>query len=79
MAKGEKTGGRQKGTPNKITADIKGAILGAFGKVGGEDYLARVAIEHPQVFCALLGKVLPIQVEGTAEDGAINVRWLPPA
>jgi len=31
MALGQKTGGRQKGTPNKVTADIK-AIAQSFGE-----------------------------------------------
>lgn len=71
-APGERRGGRQKGTPNRITADIKAAILGAFTKVGGEDYLALQAHENPQAFMTLLGKVLPTQVSN-AEDGAFRV------
>ena len=35
----QKTGGRQKGTPNKLTADVKAMILGALDKAGGEKYL----------------------------------------
>ena len=54
-----KTGGRQKGTPNKLTADIKGAIEGALSAVGGQRYLEGVARKHPQVFCALLAKLIP--------------------
>lgn len=71
-APGERRGGRQKGTPNRITADIKTAILGAFTKVGGEDYLALQARENPQAFMTLLGKVLPTQVSN-AEGGAFRV------
>lgn len=64
--------GRPPNTPNKITADIKAAILGAFTKVGGEDYLAHQARENPQAFMTLLGKVLPTQVSNS-EDGAFRV------
>ncbi len=32
---GERRGGRQKGTPNKVTRAVKDAILSAFEKVGG--------------------------------------------
>ena len=71
-APGERRGGRQKGTPNRITADIKSAILGAFAQVGGEDYLALQARENPQAFMTLLGKVLPTQVSN-GEDGAFRV------
>jgi len=63
-AKRAKTGGRKAGTPNKVTADIKAAIVGAFEKAGGEAYLEKVARDNPQVFCALLGKVLPTQITG---------------
>lgn len=66
--KRKKTGGRKAGTPNKTTAEVKEAILAAFDKVGGPAYLQRVAKKNPQVFCTLLGKVLPLQVTG--ENGA---------
>lgn len=64
VPKGVRIGGRAKGTPNKVTADLKGAILGALDKVGGQAYLERVAKEQPQVFCSLLGKVLPTTLAG---------------
>ncbi len=67
MALGRKTGGRQKGTPNHNTTELKGAILAAFGHLGGQAYLVRVGKENPQVFCTLLGKVLPMTVQGDAE------------
>src|SRR6056297_765581 len=57
--------GRKKGIPNKMTADIKAAIVEAFGRKGGADYLMQVADDKPEVFCQLLGKVLPMQVTGS--------------
>lgn len=45
--------------------------MGAFNKAGGETYLLKVAQEDPKTFCALLGKVLPMQVTG--EDGGALV------
>lgn len=69
-----KTGGRQKGVPNKRTALLKDAILEAAEKAGGEGgivgYLTLQATENPGPFMTLLGKVLPTQVEGTGENGA---------
>lgn len=56
--------GRKKGTPNKLTVQVKDAIQNAFSTVGGEKYLVKVAKEDPRTFCALLGKVLPTQLEG---------------
>ena len=71
MAKGYKTGGRKAGTPNKLTASVKAAIEEAFQLEGGTEYLRHVAREDPKTFCALLGKVLPVQVQAElkAETG----------
>jgi hypothetical protein len=72
MAKGTKTGGRKAGTPNKITAALKEAILLAADNAGGEGgmvgYLTRQASENPPAFLSLLGKVLPMTVQGDAEN-----------
>lgn len=64
--------GRAKGTPNRTTSVLKEAILLAAAQVGrdgrGKDgltgYLRRVAINDARAFAGLLGKVLPMQVEG---------------
>lgn len=63
-AKRKKTGGREKGTPNKVTSTVKMMVLAALDKVGGEAYLAKLAKSHPQAFATLLGKVMPTQVVG---------------
>jgi hypothetical protein len=68
MAKGTKTGGRQKGTPNRTTAAIKDAILAAFDQAGGISYLVRQSSENPVAFMGLLGKVLPMQVAGDPDN-----------
>jgi hypothetical protein len=73
MAVGRKTGGRQKGTPNKINADLKAMILGALDDAGGQDYLQRQADENPNAFLSLVGKVLPMTVSGPNEDGSHSV------
>lgn len=65
MARGAKTGGRQKGTPNKVTATIKDALQAAFDEVGGKDYLVKVALEDQKAFCALIGKVIPQELNAT--------------
>ena len=76
MAKGIKTGGRTKGTPNKLTADIREAVIEAFEKAGGVGYLTKVAMESPQVFCTLLGKVLPLQVATDPERPLeMTIKW----
>ncbi len=63
-----KTGGRQKGTPNKTTQLLKDAILEAATLAGGKQglvgYLKKQATATPGPFMALLGKVLPTQLTG---------------
>jgi hypothetical protein len=64
-----KTGGRKKGTPNKLTMQLKEMILEA-AELAGDDmggggtvkYLRMQATLQPAAFMALLGKVLPLQV-----------------
>lgn len=67
MAKGKKTGGRTKGTPNKLTANVKQMVLDALEESGGVAYLVNQATTNPTAFMTLVGKVLPTQVTG--EDG----------
>jgi hypothetical protein len=73
---GERRGGRKRGKPNRITADLKAAILGALDENGGQAYLSRVAAEDPKTFCALLARVLPMTVAGdTAKPIIHEVRY----
>jgi len=82
MARGRKTGGRVAGTPNKFSGAVRELILAALDGVGGQAYLERVAEQNPAAFLTLLGKVLPLQVQGPAADGAhqvtIVVEGVPP-
>jgi hypothetical protein len=69
--------GRRKGAQNKTTALLKDAIMKA-SELAGEDgkgkgktvgYLKKLAVEHPPAFAQLLGKVLPMQIAGTDQNG----------
>jgi hypothetical protein len=66
-----KTGGRQKGSPNKLTADLKEMILGALNAQGGQRYLEQQAKENPVAFLTLVGKVLPMTVQGNPEQPVV--------
>ena len=76
-AKRRPPGGSRKGKPNKTTAALKDAILKAAelsgrdtkGKEGLVGYLRRVADEDVKAFSGLLGKVLPMTVEGPGPNG----------
>jgi hypothetical protein len=56
-------GGSRKGKPNKVTKELKDMILGALDDAGGQVYLAQQALENPGAFMALVGKVLPKNIE----------------
>ena len=40
-------------------------VARALNQAGGVEYLARVAESHPGPFLALVGKVIPVQLEGS--------------
>ena len=75
MAIGKKTGGRQKGSVNKINAALKDMILHALDDAGGVDYLLKQAEENPTAFLTLVGKVLPMTVHGSGDDGEHIFKW----
>lgn len=83
FAKGNASGGRRLGKPNKITTMLKTAILESAAMVGfdGEGmhqlhgYLCRLAIHEPQVFGRLLEKTLPMQLAGKVEVTATHRKY----
>lgn len=62
-AKGQRFGGRKKGTPNKITATVREAVEQAFNELGGVAYLVKLGKNDPRAFITLLARVLPTKVE----------------
>jgi hypothetical protein len=71
MPHGAKFGGRTKGTPNKISAIVREAIVEAATEEGNGSlvtYLRRQARENPASFLRLLGKLLPSQITDLEED-----------
>ena len=69
---GNRGKGRPKGSPNKITADVKRAILEAAEAAGGNGgmvgYLTLQASDNPAAFMTLLGKVLPLTLSGDPDN-----------
>jgi hypothetical protein len=59
--------GRKRGIPNKATGLLKDAILQAAEEAGGKGglvgYLTLQARKHPAAFLALIGRVLPLQMQ----------------
>ena len=64
-APGERRGGRQKGTPNKATREMKEIVREAFDRAGGADYLVTIAKSDPKAFCTLLGKLIPADINAS--------------
>jgi hypothetical protein len=65
--------GRPKGSPNKTTAILRDAIIKGAENAGGGDlvaYLTKQAEDHPGPYLTLLGKVLPLNVQGELEHTA---------
>ncbi len=73
MADGYKTGGRKKGTPNKINANARTAVAIAAEKLGGVDRLVAWAKEAPEneraFWVQVYPKLVPLQNEITGADG----------
>jgi hypothetical protein len=56
--------GRKKGTPNKWSRDIREAVLNALERLGGDDYLVMLGRRERKAFSNLIGKAMPMRVEG---------------
>lgn len=67
--KGEKTGGRQAGTPNKLTATVKEVFTTVFTelKEDSEVNLKEWGKNNPTEFYKLCSKLIPAAVEMKAE------------
>lgn len=73
--KGEKrpNQGRPKGATNKATKELKEMILGALDAAGGVEYLQARANDPrtASAFLSLVGKVLPMTVQGSGAGGEL--------
>ena len=72
--------GRVKGTPNKVTGDIRKMLREALESAGGTQYLLEQSRENPVAFMGLIGKIIPKEVETTISGSVqgINVSFVDP-
>ena len=72
--KGQKTGGRQVGTPNKVTAIFKDAVRTVYEDIGGHAAFAAWAKENPTEFYRIAARLIPTEMvtEGTSINVIIN-------
>ncbi len=71
-----KLGGRQKGTPNKVTTAAKDAIAQAFDRVGGVDSLVEwveASDDNRKVFyTTVYPKLIPVMLGGDPNNPVIH-------
>ena len=72
--------GKPKGTLNRVTRDLKAAILQAGERAGGAEgltgYLTRLAVENSSAFSSLLGKCLPHTLSADESGGGLGVKMV---
>jgi hypothetical protein len=72
--RGQKTGGRQVGTPNKVTAIFKDAVRIVYEDIGGNTAFAAWAKENPTEFYRIASRLIPTEMatQGTSINVIIN-------
>jgi hypothetical protein len=70
--KGQKTGGRQVGTPNKITTVFKDAVRTVYEDIGGHAAFAEWAKNNPTDFYKIAARLIPTE-KASSEDTNITV------
>jgi hypothetical protein len=63
-----KTGGRQRGTPNKTPA-FRAVVLEVFDQLGGATWLKAFAQTNPVEFARVLARLMPLEHEHSGPDG----------
>lgn len=69
MAQGLKTGGRQAGTPNKITTAFKDAVRFVYKDIGGNVAFAAWAKENPAEFYKIAARLIPTEIAAQGDTG----------
>lgn len=63
MAKGKKTGGRVKGTPNKVHSSVKNAVIETFNNLGGVEHMTDWAKLNPNEYYKLAARLIPTEIQ----------------
>jgi hypothetical protein len=59
--------GRPKGTPNKVTQDMRELVRQSLDAVGGIEWLQKLASEEPRAYAQLVAKIIPAEVKATID------------
>ncbi len=75
----KKVGGRQKGTPNKVSASVKESIMCVYEDLGGRQGLAAWAKSHPNNKAKLYewwARMAPKEIVADVKaDGEFKLSW----
>lgn len=77
--------GRQAGTKNKFTRDIKEQVLQAFEEAGGKEWFKLLMKQNPGAACGMLSKFIPTQIQAevvvlkTVEINFLGMGQVPPS
>ena len=61
--------GRPAGVPNKLSSTVKDNVIAVFDRLGGAEHMVQWASDNPTQFYNIYAKLLPLQVNGSGENG----------
>ena len=73
--KGQKSGGRKAGTPNKFTVSMKASVLAVFNTIGADDAFAGWARENQTEFYKIAARLIPTELVGSGPKGEHLYKW----
>jgi hypothetical protein len=77
MAQRQKTGGRKRGTPNKITTAFKDAVRVVYDDIGGDQAFAAWARECPTEFYRIASRLIPTEIAPRDHEIGITIVLAP--
>ena len=63
-----KTGGRQKGTPNKLTTTFREAVLLTYHNIGGHEAFSNWAAKNRTEFYRIAARLIPAEINDSDGD-----------
>ena len=68
-----KIGGRQVGTPTKLTSTFREAVLLAYQNIGGHEAFSKWAAENPTEFYRIAARLIPNEIKDTSNEITVVV------
>ena len=69
-----KIGGRQVGTPNKLTSTFREAVLLAYQNIGGHEAFSKWAAENPTEFYRIAARLIPTEIKNMSNEITVVVQ-----